>query len=72
MNELQTAPFSMGTHESPHDHYIDPMGDEEHAPDVLLTRLQIFLQRTYAGWPLYTIIIATGQMLAAVSRCVRG
>ncbi len=67
VNELQSAPFSMGTHESPGEHYGDHMGEEEHAPDVPLTRLQIFLQRTYGGWPLYTIIISTGQMLAAVS-----
>ncbi|KAH9946048.1 glycoside hydrolase family 13 and glycosyltransferase family 5 protein [Epithele typhae] len=34
---------------------------------VVMTRLQIALAREVGGWPLYTIIIATGQMLAATS-----
>ncbi len=68
MNDLPgAAPFSMGTHDSPGEHYGDHFGEDEHAPDVPLTRLQIFLQRSYAGWPLYTIIISAGQLLAAVS-----
>jgi alpha-1,3-glucan synthase len=54
----------MGTHESAAEHYGDH--EDDHAPDAPLTRLQIFLQRTYGGWPLYTIVISLGQLLAAV------
>ncbi|KZT42041.1 glycoside hydrolase family 13/glycosyltransferase family 5 protein [Sistotremastrum suecicum HHB10207 ss-3] len=35
--------------------------------DVVMTRLQIAMQREVAGWPLYTIVIALGQMLGATS-----
>ncbi|KIK57781.1 glycosyltransferase family 5 protein [Collybiopsis luxurians FD-317 M1] len=34
---------------------------------VPMTRLQIFLAREIKGWPLYTIVIALGQMLSATS-----
>ncbi|EGO18524.1 glycoside hydrolase family 13/glycosyltransferase family 5 protein [Serpula lacrymans var. lacrymans S7.9] len=34
---------------------------------VIMTRVQIALSRKIGGWPLYTIIIALGQMLAANS-----
>ena len=34
---------------------------------VIMSGLQIALQRQIGGWPLYTIIIALGQMLAATS-----
>lgn len=45
----------------PHDGFGDaPM-------DKPLTRLEVFMQRSIAGWPLYTIIIAMGQLLSAVS-----
>lgn len=30
--------------------------------DVVMTRLQIAMQREVAGWPLYTIVIALGQV----------
>lgn len=32
-----------------------------------MTRLQIAMSREIAGWPLYTIVIALGQMLSATS-----
>ncbi|KAL0581705.1 hypothetical protein V5O48_000287 [Marasmius crinis-equi] len=35
--------------------------------DIPMTRLQILLSREIKGWPLYTIIIALGQMLSATS-----
>lgn len=39
-----------------------------HPPDVVvMTRLQILMAREVAGWPLYTIVIALGQMLSATS-----
>lgn len=34
---------------------------------VPMTRLQIAMSRELAGWPLYTIVIALGQMLSATS-----
>ncbi|KAI0341602.1 glycoside hydrolase family 13 and glycosyltransferase family 5 domain-containing protein [Trametopsis cervina] len=34
---------------------------------VVMTRLQIAMSRELGGWPLYTIIIAAGQMLSATS-----
>ncbi|KZO95858.1 glycosyltransferase family 5 protein [Calocera viscosa TUFC12733] len=49
-------------------HHLDyeapPAPDPDAAP---MTRLQIALAREIGGWPLYTIIIATGQMLGATS-----
>lgn len=41
--------------------------DEGNVHDTRLTRLQVFMQRSIAGWPLYTIIISLGQLLSAVS-----
>jgi alpha-1,3-glucan synthase len=35
---------------------------EPGADGVIMTRLQISLQREIAGWPLYTIILALGQV----------
>ena len=43
------------------------MYDEGPSNEVPMTRLQIFMSRSLAGWPLYTIIIALGQLLSAVS-----
>lgn len=42
----------------------DPADDvKEHFPDgVVLTKLQIALQRQIGGWPLYTIILGLGQV----------
>ncbi|EIN07319.1 modular protein with glycoside hydrolase family 13 and glycosyltransferase family 5 domains [Punctularia strigosozonata HHB-11173 SS5] len=44
-------------------HITGDMGPEV----VQMTRLQLFLAREIGGWPLYTIIIALGQMLSATS-----
>lgn len=32
-----------------------------------MTRMQIFMNRSIGGWPLYTIIMSIGQLLSAVS-----
>ncbi|KAE9411209.1 modular protein with glycoside hydrolase family 13 and glycosyltransferase family 5 domains [Gymnopus androsaceus JB14] len=37
------------------------------APDAPMNRIQIALSREIKGWPLYTIVIALGQMLSATS-----
>ena len=51
------------------DHYGGGETYEEGKPlDSHLTKLQIFMGRSVAGWPLYTIIISLGQLLSAVSR----
>jgi len=47
--------------------------DESHMHDsvpvdtISMTRLQIAMSREIKGWPLYTIVIALGQMLSATS-----
>ncbi len=40
--------------------------------DKRMSGLQIFMQRSIAGWPLYTIIISLGQLLSAVSHSFLG
>ena len=49
-----------------HDNYGGDMYEDgpntEH-----MSKLQIFLQRSALGWPLYTVIISLGQLLSAVS-----
>ncbi|KAG8878121.1 Cell wall alpha-1,3-glucan synthase ags1 [Tulasnella sp. 331] len=45
--------------------YTGPLPNETDGPPM--TSLQILMQRELAGWPLYTIIIALGQMLGATS-----
>ncbi|CUA76935.1 alpha-1,3-glucan synthase [Rhizoctonia solani] len=45
--------------------YSGPLPNENDTPNM--TALQISMQRTFYGWPLYTIIIAIGQMLGATS-----
>jgi alpha-1,3-glucan synthase len=58
----------MGGHESTGDHYGDGgYGEEQRPEDKPLTKLQRIMQRSLAGWPLYTIIISLGQLLCAVS-----
>lgn len=43
--------------------YDGPMRHDAGPPEVIpMTRLQISLSREIAGWPLYTIIIALGQV----------
>ncbi len=45
--------------------YHGPIPHETEVP--IMSGLQIALQRSVGGWPLYTIIIACGQMLGATS-----
>ncbi|KAH8833661.1 modular protein with glycoside hydrolase family 13 and glycosyltransferase family 5 domains [Flagelloscypha sp. PMI_526] len=48
--------------------YDGVLSDHPGAPEeVPMTRLQIAMSRELFGWPLYAIVIATGQMLAATS-----
>ncbi|KAJ7582663.1 modular protein with glycoside hydrolase family 13 and glycosyltransferase family 5 domains [Mycena floridula] len=42
---------------------LDPNGADASS----MTSMQIFLAREFRGWPLYTIILALGQMLSATS-----
>ena len=52
------------------DHYGGgDLFDEENSSEKNMTKLQIFMGRSLAGWPLYTIIISLGQLLSAVRRC---
>jgi len=41
--------------------------EEGGGPDTRMTKLQILMGRSFAGWPLYTIVISLGQLLSAVS-----
>jgi alpha-1,3-glucan synthase len=61
---------------APYQHSYSGHGHEDHgfggeydeAPmEKPLTRLEVFMQRSVFGWPFYTIIIAMGQLLSAVS-----
>jgi alpha-1,3-glucan synthase len=54
-------------HMSGYGHGDNMYGDEAPGQDKPMTKLQIFLQRSIGGWPLYTIIISLGQLLSAVS-----
>ncbi|KII88464.1 glycosyltransferase family 5 protein [Plicaturopsis crispa FD-325 SS-3] len=49
-----------------HSDYTGPMNHEP-KDIVVMTRLQIAMSREIGGWPLYTIVIALGQMLSATS-----
>ena len=49
------------------DGYGGEMYDEGGNNDARMTKLQIFMGRTLAGWPLYAIIISLGQLISAVS-----
>jgi alpha-1,3-glucan synthase len=40
---------------------------DKYAPDVMMTRIQITMQRQIGKWPLYCIILGAGQMLSATS-----
>ncbi|KAH7908597.1 glycoside hydrolase family 13/glycosyltransferase family 5 protein [Hygrophoropsis aurantiaca] len=63
----QSPPISPGSLSS----YAFSHGDTDASPlngeIVVMNRVQIFMARKIGGWPLYTIIIALGQMLAANS-----
>ncbi|WVQ83663.1 hypothetical protein IAT38_005806 [Cryptococcus sp. DSM 104549] len=43
------------------------MYDEGGPPETHMSKLQIFMGRELAGWPLYTIVISLGQLLSATS-----
>jgi alpha-1,3-glucan synthase len=45
--------------------YTGPLPNDTAVP--LMTGMQIFMAREIKGWPLYTIILALGQMLGATS-----
>ena len=61
-----TAPYQHSY--SGHGHDDHNFGDyDEPLTDKPLSRLEVFMQRSIFGWPLYTIIIALGQLLSAVS-----
>jgi alpha-1,3-glucan synthase len=68
-----TAPYQHSASGHGHDDgYIDNYGggemyDDGPSNEARMTRLQVFMQHSVAGWPLYTIIIALGQLLSAVS-----
>jgi alpha-1,3-glucan synthase len=65
---LSLAPGSIAP-SSANPYHSDFGGALPQNPDdiVIMSKLQIALQREIAGWPLYTIIIALGQMLASTS-----
>lgn len=45
--------------------YTGPLANDTSVP--LMTGMQVFMAREVKGWPLYTIILALGQMLGATS-----
>ncbi len=50
------------------DHYGGrDLYDEGNPSESKMTRLQVFMGRSFLGWPLYTVIISLGQLLSAVS-----
>lgn len=64
------APSFMGSHGGGNNYfdtkdYSGPLPNDNNEPSM--TRLQIAMQREIGGWPLYTIIMAIGQMLGATS-----
>jgi hypothetical protein len=65
------APYSMSGHGHEDTMANDyggggDMYDDGGHSDARMTKLQIFMGRSIAGWPLYTIIISLGQLLSAV------
>ncbi|KAF9454524.1 glycosyltransferase family 5 protein [Macrolepiota fuliginosa MF-IS2] len=64
---VYSRPDSPSTHAFPHSEY-DGTHHDAGQPDIVpMTRLQIAMSREVRGWPLYTIVIAAGQMLSATS-----
>lgn len=64
-----SAPFSNSGHG--HESEIDQYGghgeyEEANIHDKPMSKVQVLMQRTVAGWPFYSIIIAIGQLLSAV------
>jgi len=60
---LYSSPDSPNLHSAPSD-YVSNDPSQDGPP---MTALQIALAREVFGWPLYTIVIALGQMLSATS-----
>lgn len=54
-------------HGSFHGEDDNPFHDHDQPDGPPMTGLQIAMSRELAGWPLYTIVIALGQMLSATS-----
>lgn len=53
---------------APLDRTVDGRGTVSNNLDIqIMTSMQIILAREYKGWPLYSIILALGQMLGATS-----
>ncbi|KAJ8521655.1 hypothetical protein ONZ45_g1682 [Pleurotus djamor] len=53
---------------APNNHALDYETSLNRSQDaIIMTRLQILMAREVGGWPLYTIVIALGQMLSATS-----
>jgi hypothetical protein len=70
LTDVPTAPYSLSGHG--HDDSADQYGghgdyEEPNIHDKPMTKIQILLQRSAFGWPMYTVIIALGQLLSAVS-----
>ncbi|KAJ8584921.1 glycoside hydrolase family 13/glycosyltransferase family 5 protein [Rhizopogon salebrosus TDB-379] len=62
INDLHSRPTSPGLPSA------SPFGQEEFDANlVIMNRVQIVMARQIGSWPLYTIVIALGQMLAANS-----
>ncbi|ORX40442.1 hypothetical protein BD324DRAFT_677915 [Kockovaella imperatae] len=63
------APYSRSDYDDrtmAHDDYGGSMYEEN--PDTEhMNRVQVFLQKSILGWPLYTIVISCGQLLSATS-----
>ncbi|KAF7778692.1 CAZyme family GH13 [Agaricus bisporus var. burnettii] len=65
---IYSRPDSPSTHVFSHTEYDGNLQNDSPQPNVVpMTRLQIAMSREIAGWPLYTIVIALGQMLSATS-----
>ncbi|KAG8897345.1 Cell wall alpha-1,3-glucan synthase ags1, partial [Tulasnella sp. 403] len=66
-----SSPSFMSSHTAGNNNYFNtqdysgPLPNDANEP--VMTRLQIAMQREIGGWPLYTIIMALGQMLGATS-----
>lgn len=64
------APYSLSGHG--HDNEMDQYGghgeyEEANIHDKPMSKVQVLMQRSVIGWPFYSIIIAIGQLLSAVS-----
>ncbi|PBK78186.1 modular protein with glycoside hydrolase family 13 and glycosyltransferase family 5 domains [Armillaria solidipes] len=65
---IYSRPDSPNTQAFSTSEYDGPLRNDAGAPEIVpMTRLQIAMSRELWGWPLYTIVIAAGQMLSATS-----